>query len=424
MKFLQSRVYNYITSTICAVSAANGASGGVYEAMGQSLLIQSFPPEAISPGVSSAWASSVFLSTFKTCSDSDFDISPVDVFAQAQAVSCAGPLALGIGAATALAGTGEVYTDIETSLEMGPFSFLGNVQYSALGSATASASTTISGAGSVQFLIRYTASYARAEEILGRTFFSDAHETTIVPKNITHQLTILRIGDQTHLFGMSLLSGIPTNTPLGPTPDDVYEDTQLVINISNPSGPLVCTSWSISEPQLDFDNDGRLSCLDADLIDMSITSPPSSFPDQMDLDNDGLVTESDANLLGALIDGGFASGLAGDIDRSCTVDCTDIQRMNAMVGTAIGTIDYRLPADIDLDGDIDLVDRTSLLNLVGSPCIIADVDGSGCVDFSDMTAILSAWGACSLCPEVTDSSGDVDFGDMTNVLSHWPMGCE
>lgn len=59
----------------------------------------------------------------------------------------------------------------------------------------------------------------------------------------------------------------------------------------------------------------------------------------------------------------------------------------------------RLPGDVDLDGDVDLADLTSLLSAFGS-CSgdatfnpQADFDQSGCVDLNDLAVLLANFGA-------------------------------
>ncbi|MBT8483979.1 MAG: VCBS repeat-containing protein [Phycisphaerae bacterium] len=84
-----------------------------------------------------------------------------------------------------------------------------------------------------------------------------------------------------------------------------------------------------------------------------------------------------------------------------------------------------LPADVDNDGDLDLVlideiaDVLIVMENVGAPCV-ADVDGSGDVGFADLLIVIASWGPCPAgCPGDLDGSKEVDFIDLLTVLAAW-----
>jgi hypothetical protein len=64
-----------------------------------------------------------------------------------------------------------------------------------------------------------------------------------------------------------------------------------------------------------------------------------------------------------------------------------------------GSEDLVCPADLDLDGDVGIVDFLTLLGAWG-PCdvgggCLGDLDGDGQVGITDFLELLGAWGVCT-----------------------------
>ena len=60
-----------------------------------------------------------------------------------------------------------------------------------------------------------------------------------------------------------------------------------------------------------------------------------------------------------------------------------------------GPEDFLCPGDLDLDGDVDGADLSTLLGSWGAAGDAADIDGDGIIGGSDLSLLLGSWGDCS-----------------------------
>lgn len=206
---------------------------------------------------------------------------------------------------------------------------------------------------------------------------------------------------------------IGPGTFVGSSGDRTYSDTVAV-----PVGAetVDATHLTFTDSLLDLDNDARFSSADVALLAALVSSSAAGYED-FDFNKNNVIDARDVEILSALAEGGFASGLLGDIDLDGDLDCDDVAIVQTFPDSVIGDLDYYVAADADLDGDNDVNDQEAVWTalLVVQP---ADVVLDGVVDILDFLDFLDAFGTCENMSGPCYASGgsvNADFNGDTTV---------
>ncbi len=214
--------------------------------------------------------------------------------------------------------------------------------------------------------------------------------------------------------GQSLIGGI---SGIGP---------EYSVNIQgtlDSSGNLSMVTLGFVDAEFDLDLDGRFSQLDVDAATLLLgQAPPTGYPLQrVDIDGDGTVTASDVVVLQTLVDAGFASGVAGDVNGDTVFNCAD--DLSAITTGVLGGAGYQIVADLDLDGAVTQAEIDAL------PCVRAltnpenDVNGDENIDLTDAQLIAIFATSGSGVGSDVNCDENVDLSDAQFLANALLNGC-
>lgn len=133
----------------------------------------------------------------------------------------------------------------------------------------------------------------------------------------------------------------------------------------------------VSDVGYDFNDDGRFTQADVDILESLISEEPAFDPvhNAWDLDLDGVVDEAEVDHLQHLIDIGAGAGVFGDMDGDGVVVCSDDAALIVALDFNVDfdEVDYRLELDKNLDGHVSEAEWREAMRL----CLLADLTEVG-----------------------------------------------
>lgn len=169
-----------------------------------------------------------------------------------------------------------------------------------------------------------------------------------------------------------------------------------------------CIPFVLSENDLDVNSDGAVDSSDVSSLTASIGS---SDPDLLARFNfvspsgqTPVIDPEDVEVLSVLIASGLGHGRFGDLNRDGLIDCRDAYDAKSHFATAIGSGNYRIECDLNLDGIVDQQEKQAYFALVN----FADFSKDGFVDDEDFLIFVEAYDV------LDDSRGDMNGDDVTD----------
>lgn len=140
----------------------------------------------------------------------------------------------------------------------------------------------------------------------------------------------------------------------------------------------------------DVNNDGRLNALDVAGLANLIGTADSEVIQKFDFNRNASIDADDVDYLGSIVDAGLGDGFFGDANQNGQLDCCDRQAAINAWGSVIGSAQYKIELDVDLDGDNDAADQAAFAALQLPVDIDFNNDGS-IFDTQDIDALLSVF---------------------------------
>lgn len=201
----------------------------------------------------------------------------------------------------------------------------------------------------------------------------------------------------------------------------VYEFAD--VPISSGETEISSSVFSFGRGDLDENQDGRFNRLDVASLQGKLTQTATSFPlSNFDFNRSGSIDSDDVAFLQQLIDLGAEDGILGDFDGDGFLTCIDAANVSSsLFNDTVGSVDYNVRLDADLDGITDSTDEAAVAAALASP-ISADYDNSSFVDTDDLDAFIIDFENGDP-PADIDGSGFVDIDDYTLFILCFQEGC-
>ena len=158
-------------------------------------------------------------------------------------------------------------------------------------------------------------------------------------------------------------------------PYDGFHEWEFCCDTALPGSTFNITATDVPLSSWDFNGDGRFNQADIDTVALVGVSCMAAsvfecIPTSADIDGDGDVDAADVALLQDFLDCGIDTGIFGDADQDGDTDCDDKAAATVfplasspVIPILAGQAGYQLELDVDLDGDLDLVDQAAFYTL-------------------------------------------------------------
>ena len=182
---------------------------------------------------------------------------------------------------------------------------------------------------------------------------------------------------------------------------------------------------------LTLDTEGRFNQADVDALqDLSVVDPYNEEAlDRWDFNANEEIDSSDVAFMQNLVDQNVDSKIFGDVlNLDGVPDCEIKDQIEPMFGYELGSPEYKVALDYDLDGDTDDDDRIQFMDQVCMYYCEGDTNGDGLINAADLSDLLTSFGTAPAHPAYNykadfNQDGRIDVEDLSAMLTNFGSIC-